>query len=374
MEMVMSTERNVIDKAVKSSGSRAIARSVRARTKSEAKIVESESWSCDVLLRDGRPMHLRALQPSDREGIVALHERSSAKTHYFRFFNAMPHLNERLLDQLTILDQHNRVAIVAEHSGGICAVGRYDRAPGSVVAEVAFVVDDPNQGRGISTVLLEHLAVIATSQGVERFEAMVLAENRAMLGVFRSSGFATTTASADPSTRVVTLDLRPTAEAMHARQERDAVATIASLRRLLQPKSVAVIGASNRLGTPGNQIMRNLADARFQGSVYAINPAETLVCGQKSYPNIADVGVPIDIAIIVVRSSSVEKVVAQCAEVGVASLVIISAGFAELGLTGKGLQDRVLQLARFHALCCHTINFLTILGICAGCKRTKCYE
>jgi GNAT superfamily N-acetyltransferase len=140
----------------------------------EANMVESESWACDVLLRDGLPMHIRALRASDREGIVALHERSSAQTHYFRFFNAMPHLNEKLLDQLTNVDQHNRVAIVAEKSERICAVGRYDRTPGSVVAEVAFVVDDPNQGRGISTILLEHLAVIATSQGVERFEAMFL--------------------------------------------------------------------------------------------------------------------------------------------------------------------------------------------------------
>jgi GNAT superfamily N-acetyltransferase len=244
---------------------------VRATEPSTLAMVESETWACDVLLRDGLAMHIRALQASDREGIVALHERSSAQTHYLRFFNAMPHLSERLLDQLTILDQHNRVAIVAESSEGICAVGRYDRTPGSVVAEVAFVVDDPNQGRGISTILLEHLAVIARSQGIERFTAMVLAENRAMLSVFRSSGFATSTASADPSTRIVTLDLAPTVAATVARQERDGVATIASLRRLLKPKSVAVIGASNRLGTPGNQIMRNLVDSGFQGSVYAIN-------------------------------------------------------------------------------------------------------
>jgi acyl-CoA synthetase (NDP forming)/L-amino acid N-acyltransferase YncA len=318
----------------------------RPETELEASNVDSDAWACDVLLRDGLPMHIRALRAIDREGIVALHERSSAQTHYFRFFNAMPHLNEGLLDRLTILDQHNRVAIVAENGQGICAVGRYDRTPGSPVAEVAFVVDDPNQGRGISTILLEHLAEIASAQGVERFEAMVLAENRAMIGVFRSSGFATTTASEDLSTRMVTLDLQPTLSATEARHDRDAVATIASLRRLLKPKSVAVIGASNRVGTPGNQIVRNLTDAGFQGDVYAINPSETMVCGQKSYPTVTDVGMPIDIAIVVVRGSNVEAVVEQCAAAGVASLVIVSAGFAELGAAGKALQESVVILAR----------------------------
>jgi acetate---CoA ligase (ADP-forming) len=305
-----------------------------------------ESWACDVLLRDGVPIHIRALQPKDREGIVALHERSSAQTHYFRFFNAMPHLNEGLLDRLTILDQHDRVALVAENTDGICAVGRYDRTPGSVAAEVAFVVDDPNQGRGISTILLEHLAVIAGSEGIELFTAMVLAENRAMLRVFRSSGFATTTSSADPATRIVTLDLQPTLAARMVRQDRDAVATIASLRRLLKPVSVAVIGASNRPGTPGNQIMHNLVDAGFQGDIYAVNPSEKIVCGQTSFASVGEVGASIDIAVIVVRVESVEAIVEQCAEVGIASLVIVSAGFAELGAQGKALQDRVVSLAR----------------------------
>jgi acetate---CoA ligase (ADP-forming) len=313
---------------------------------SDSNFVESESWACDVLLRDGLPIHLRALRASDRDGIVALHERSSARTHYLRFFNAMPHLNEALLDKLTILDQHNRVAIVAENGDGICAVGRYDRTPGSVVAEVAFVVDDPNQGRGISTVLLEHLAAIATSQGIERFEAMVLAENRAMLGVFRNSGFATATASADLSTRVVTLGLQPTREATQARQHRDAVAAIASLRRLLQPKTVAVIGASNRIGTPGHQIMVNLTDAGFQGTVFPVNPSQSVVCGQKSFESVTKVGVGVDLAVIVVPVNHVEAIVEQCGEVGVTSLVIVSAGFAELGPAGKALQDRVLGLAR----------------------------
>ena len=366
MEVVMSSEKNVsssqsptvrsdVDAGSKNADSGSdsgpdLRHASRPLSSEDNHYLESESWACDVLLRDGIPMHIRALRASDREGIVALHERSSAQTHYFRFFNAMPHLNEALLDKLTILDQHNRVAIVAENGEGICAVGRYDRTPGSVVAEVAFVVDDPNQGRGISTVLLEHLAVIATSQGVERFEAMVLAENRPMLGVFRSSGFATSTASSDPSTRIVTLDLRPTVKATQARQHRDAVATIASLRRLLKPSSLAVIGASNRVGTPGNQIMINLVEAGFQGTVYPVNPSEAMVCGQSSFATIVEIGVSIDVAVIAVRSNTVEAIVEQCGAVGVSSLVIVSAGFAELGAAGKALQDRVVVLARKHGM------------------------
>jgi acyl-CoA synthetase (NDP forming)/GNAT superfamily N-acetyltransferase len=312
--------------------------------------VEAETWECDVLLRDGLAIHVRALRADDREGIVALHERSSEQTHYLRFFTKMPHLNDELLDRLTLLDQRDRVAIVAESSDGICAVGRYDRILGSPVAEVAFVVDDSHQGRGIATILLEHLATIASSHGIETFDALVLAENHAMLGVFRSSGYATSVTSPDPSTRVVSLVLQPTQNALQARQSRDSVAAVASLQRLLQPSSIAIVGASNRVGSPAHQIIINLIGAGFHGSLFPINPSASLICGLQSYARVGDVGAPIDVGVIAVRADAVEEIVEQCGAIGVSSLVIISAGFAEMGVNGKELQDRLAIRARKYGM------------------------
>lgn len=305
-----------------------------------------ESWECDVLLRDGATMHLRALRSSDREQLNAMHERSSERTHYRRFFSAMPHLNEELLERLTNVDQSNRVAIVCENTNGICAVGRYDRTPGSASAEVAFTIDDMNQGRGIGTLLLDHLVAIATKRGIERFDAYVLAENAEMLGMFRRSGFAVSTTFDDPGVRLVTIDLHVTPAAVQARYDREAVAVVASVKRCFEPNAIAVIGATETVGSPGHQLVANLVAAQFPGKIFPINPRRTTVCGLRSFASVTDVKLPIDLAIVAVPVEQVEAVLADCASAHVGALVIVSAGFAELGTDGANRQDRLLRLAR----------------------------
>ncbi len=333
-----------------------------------------ELWSYDVLLRDGATMHFRGLRPDDREHVAALHERSSPKTHYRRFFSAMPHLSANLLAQLTTIDQVNRVAIVAESDEGICAVGRYDRALGSASAEVAFVVEDAYQGRGIGTLLLEYLAVIARGQGIDRFEALTLAENAEMLGVFRHSGFSMSTSLYDAATRRVVLDLKPTAQAAEARQERDSVATVASIRRLMEPSSVAIIGATDRLGTPGYQLVKNLLESEFSGKVALVNPSRKSVCGRESVASIGDVAFPVDVAVIVVPGEHVEAIVAECAEAKVRALVIISAGFAETHPDGLSIQDRIVHLARRHGMRIVGPNCLGIANMTTNMKMNATFS
>lgn len=149
-------------------------------------------------LRDGTTVTIRPIHLTDRSALDAFHERCSPRTHYLRFFSAQRHLLPKMLDRFVAVDHDRREAVVAVHDGGIIAVGRYDRldqlspaSPG-VAAEVAFVVEDRYQGRGIATMLLHELVVLARERGIDEFRAITLAENADMQHVFRHSGLPVT--------------------------------------------------------------------------------------------------------------------------------------------------------------------------------------
>src|SRR3954453_2027802 len=146
--------------------------------------------AADVLLSDGTTVHLRPIRPDDADRIVALHSRFSERTRYLRYFSAYPRIPQRDLDRFVNVDHRDREAFVIEHAGELIAVGRYERlGAGSHQAEVAFVVEDAHQGRGIGSVLIEHLVAAASQEGITEFEADVLPENRTMLRVFADAGF-----------------------------------------------------------------------------------------------------------------------------------------------------------------------------------------
>jgi RimJ/RimL family protein N-acetyltransferase len=143
-----------------------------------------EHWEADVILRDGRMCHLRPIRPEDQQALAAFHESLSPETVYFRFFAPYPRLTERDLLRFTNVDYTDRVALVAQIAGEIIGVGRYDRID-RVEAEIAFVVSDEHQGRGLGSILLEHLAVAARERGITRFVAEVLPSNRRMLATLK---------------------------------------------------------------------------------------------------------------------------------------------------------------------------------------------
>ena len=151
---------------------------------------EDSRWACDVLLSDGRPVHLRMARPDDRERLRAFHARLSKETVYFRYFSAKPTLSERWIDVFTRVDPPRHLVLFALEGDDVIAMASYDRCGDTDSAEVAFVVDDAHQGRGIGTLLLEHLASIARAHGIHGFVADTLLRNDAMLAVFRDSGLA----------------------------------------------------------------------------------------------------------------------------------------------------------------------------------------
>jgi len=303
----------------------------------------SEPAPVDVLLADGSTARVRCAAPADRAAIAAFHERLSSDSATLRYFRFHPHLDSSDLDRMTACDP-DHLALLAERDEQVVAVAEFHRALGAEDAEVAFVVDDTFHGRGLATLLLEHLASQGRRSGIRRLVADTLATNSAMLGVFHDVGFAATRTFADGVVHVV-LDIAPSAEAVAAAESRDTHAVVTSMHRLLHPHSIAVIGASRRPGAIGNVLVRNLVAAGFTGPVYPVNPNATSVASLPCWPAVTDIDGPVDLAVVAVPAKSVPDVVASCGAKGVGALVVVSAGFAETGPDGATAQRKLTALA-----------------------------
>ena len=306
---------------------------------------DPRSWEADVVLSDGGTVHLRPIRPDDAERLAAFHSRLSKETVYNRFFAYRPALSEADLARFTQVDQRDRVALVATLQGDLVGVVRYDRRPASGDAEVAFVVEDAHQGRGLGPLLLEHLAAAARERGVARFTADVLPNNRAMLGVFRTAGYTVDRQLAEGYVEL-SFPITQTSTSLEVMRAREHRAEARSVRRLLAPRSVAVIGASREPGTPGHELLRSLLANSFEGPVFPVNPAAAHVSGVRAYADIRDVPDQVDLAVVAVPAPEVAAVVRACAAKGVHGLVVVSGGFADAGSSGRARLDEVVGLAR----------------------------
>ena len=312
------------------------------------------SWEADVVVADGGTVHLRPIRPEDAEALVAFHGALSQRTRYLRYFSAYPRIPDRDLHRFVHVDHHDRVALVAELAGEIIAVGRYERLQDTDEAEVAFVVADAHQGRGIGSVLLEHLAAAAREVGLRRFQAVVLAENTGMIRVFRDAGYETTR-HIEYGEVTLEFDVDETALTSQVMREREQRAEARSIARLLHPRSVAVVGASNDEAKIGGAVFANLLRSASHATLYPVNAEARNVGGVRAYPTIAEVPDEIDLVVIAVPAASVPDVVAQCARQGVRGLVVISGGFGERGegdarVAGRAAQRELVAAARSHGM------------------------
>ena len=307
-----------------------------------------EHWEADVLLRDGRTAHLRPILPEDAEGLVDFYAQVSEESKYFRFFAPMPTLSDRDVKRFTNVDYRERVALVMTVAEKIIAVGRYDVIEKGQ-AEVAFLVQDSHQGRGIGQLLLEHLAQAGRERGVDRFVAEILPDNRRMIQVFREQGY-TVKGGWDEGVMHLEFDIDPTDTAIGVIAAREHRSEATSIATFLDARSVAVIGASRRSDTIGSVLVRNLVLGDYTGRVYVVNPAADAVAGMPSYPTVSDIPGDVDVAIVAVPAESVQDVVLDCAAKGVHGLIVISSGFAETGEEGRKRQRKLVGLARSYGL------------------------
>lgn len=295
-----------------------------------------------MVLSDGGTVQLRAVRPDDGERLVALHGSLSPESVYFRFFSAKPRLSPAEVERFTHVDQVDRVALAAVLGDAFVAVGRYDRWPGRDEAEVAFTVSDAHHGRGMATVLLEHLAAIARSHGITSFTASVLPDNRAMLGVFRSAGFEVRRAF-DAGVVELEFPIEATPAYLESLEAREQRAESRSVARLLQPRSVVVIGASERAGSLGGALLRNIVMGGYPGRIHVVHPTRSEVAGVPAVPTLGDVVDDLDLAVVAVPADQVPAVLTACAARGVRGAVVLSAG-----LDGRG--PELAELARNHGM------------------------
>ncbi len=307
-------------------------------------------WEFDAVLADGGVAHVRPVRPHDDRRLVEFHSRLSSDTIYMRFFSARPELPASDVERFTNVDYRDRMALVALVDGDLVAVTRYDRrADDPESAEVAFVVQDDQQGRGISTLLLEHLAAYAREQDIRRFVAVTLPNNRRMMEVFKRAGFDLQTSFGDGEIRV-SFAISPSDSSIAAMEERERQAEAQSVSRVLRPRSIAVVGAGRSRRGIGHEIFRNLLRAGFQGATYPVNPGAASVAGVKAFPSVTAIPDPIDMAVIAVPADKLLDVTRDCAQKGVEAMVIVSAGFAEAGPAGARTERELVTLARSHGM------------------------
>ena len=300
-----------------------------------------------VTLKDGANLRLRAVRQQDEDNLLRLFYSLSGSAVNLRFHNILFKVSRDEARRFSAVDYHDSFALVATMGEGpeekIVGVGRFVRLVRQDAAEVIFVVDGACQGRGIGTLLIDRLANAARTKGINVFEAEVMADNTEMMEVFEKTGFKLERQLSQDSYRV-SLEIVPTAVAEELSAEREKVATIASLKGLLAPRSIAVIGASRRPGSIGNKVFHNLLYQEFEGIVYPVNPNAAAVASVKAYPTVLDIPDEVDKAVIIVPAALVLDAVEQCGRKGVKGVVVISSGFGESGPEGIERQRKLVDI------------------------------
>lgn len=318
-------------------------------------------WEADVVLRDGGTARIRPITVDDAERLVSFYEQVSDESKYYRFFAPYPRLSAKDVHRFTHHDFVDRVGLAATVGGEFIATVRYDRigADGMAAsapadeAEVAFLVQDAHQGRGVASALLEHIAAVARERGIRRFAAEVLPANSKMIKVFTDAGYQQKRSFEDGVVRLE-FGLEPTDRSLAVQRAREQRAEARSVQRLLAPGSVAVIGAGRTPGGVGRSVLANLLDAGFTGRLYAVNKAlrddEKELGGVPAHRSVTAIEGPVDLAVVAVPAAHVPEVVAECGAHGVQGLVVVSAGYAESGPQGRERQRELVRQARTYGM------------------------
>lgn len=291
-----------------------------------------DRWTSTVVLGDGDTALIRPIRPSDAPALSAFHDRQSAESRYLRYFSPKPHLDDQLLERFTNVDMVDRGAFVVELHGEFVGWASYERWQKRDDAEVAFQVDDRLHGKGIATLLLEHLAALARSNGITRFSAQTLGENRGMLTVFAKAGWPVQR-KFDSGVVDIEFPLADTAEFVETVERREQRADSRAVARILLPSSVAVVGASDAPGSIGAALWRHVS-ADATRTTYPVNPAHGTVGGQPAFAKVADIPDEVGLAVIAVPPAALATVIGGCITKRVRGAVVISDPGPDTDFTG----------------------------------------
>ncbi|MBO0832021.1 MAG: GNAT family N-acetyltransferase, partial [Actinobacteria bacterium] len=288
-----------------------------------------------ALLADGSTVEIAEATPSDAADVQDMHERLSPENSYFRFFSMSRRAPEREAQRLCRPPDAEHAALLARLGGRLVGVASYEPAGRQGVAEVAFAVADDMHGRGVATLLLEHLVSLARQRHLTAFTAETMPENLAMLRVFTGAGLDVKRSFADGVVEVrmplPSADSRQFDSYLDKVAGRASHADVASLRPLLLPASVAVVGAGRSRGSVGREILHNIVSGGYQGTIYPVNPNGGVIEGLTCVPAPSDLPDGVDVAVIAVPAAEVAGVAEQCGKRGVHALAVVSAGLGDTG-------------------------------------------
>jgi acyl-CoA synthetase (NDP forming)/RimJ/RimL family protein N-acetyltransferase len=299
-------------------------------------VTASPSARTYALLTDGSTVEIRPACREDADAVREMHARMSPDNAYRRFFSLSKMAPGQEAKRITREPGPDHAALLAWLGGALIGVASYETVGHQDTAEIAFAVADDMHGRGVATLLLEHLVSLARRRGLQTFTAETLPENSAMLRVFADAGLPAERHFADGLVELRfplpgAADDQLLASYLDTVASRASRADVASLRPLLQPASVAVVGASRRRGTVGREILRNIVTGGFAGEVYPVNPRARSMEGHACLPSVTDLPEGVDLAVIAVPAAAVTTVAAQCGQRGVRALVVITSGLAGAG-------------------------------------------
>ncbi len=330
-------------------------------------IPEGLEYHEHVLLKDGQGIFLKPATEKDIPIVSSFMKRLSRESLRMRFMASIAEVSQNLIKDLCNGDFKQNgclLAITGERkSVKVIGLGNYVAVGNGHTAEVAFLIEDKYQGRGISTILLERLAGLAAANGFIDFEAEVLPDNQPMMNVFKSSGFEKHRAWSSDTVHFE-LPVKGGAQTWAIAQLRERIAVANSLSPLLHPKTIAVIGVSRDPSSIGNLVFKNILNAGFNGEVFPVNPQADSIDGMKAYSSSKELPKKIDLAVIAVKAEKVFEVAQEAIDAGVKGLVVVSAGFSDAGEEGKERQKKLVELVR--------ANGVRLLGpSCLGLMNTN---
>jgi acyl-CoA synthetase (NDP forming)/GNAT superfamily N-acetyltransferase len=298
-----------------------------------------------AVLADGQVGLLRLLGPDDQDAVLRLYESLDERDRYFRFFGPLPPRVSDLVLGMTAPVDVRHASMGAFLDEELIGVAHYEVLADPIEAEVALAVSGTVQAHGVGTLLLDHLVSLARRHGVRRFIAEVLTENGRMLRVFADCGLPCRVRG-EGSVTHVELVLDEVETYLDAMAERERVADTASLRSVLCPESLVVVGAGRRPGSIGHAVLVNILTGGYSGQLYAVNPHTDQILGVPALPTVGQLPIACELAVLCVPAHAVPEVAEQCGQRGVRALVVISTGLT----SDKQRHDRLVAAVRRYGM------------------------
>jgi acetyl coenzyme A synthetase (ADP forming)-like protein len=300
-----------------------------------------------LVVRDGSRLKLSRALPEDAQQIQAFLDRlpKADRCEVTRSLRLEPSELPQFLDRLAQLG--HGAAFVVSRENEVVAFGAFRvlesiRDSGSISIAVAPEL----RKMGIASLLLERLAVLAAGRGLGRLVGISQADNQPLIELFRSAGFEPDVRTMGDSASFLISTRPDTGDEAVRRGLSARTFTAASLRPLFFPRSIAVVGASRNPDSVGYRLLESLVKHCFNGPIFPVNPKANHVFSIRAYPSLEAIGETVDLAILVVPARIIPRAVKECAKVGVRALIVISAGFAEIGGEGRARQNELLELVR----------------------------